>query len=263
MVEEQNQNKDRYKQITQRLTEMTANMTPEQMDKRWGIGMSTYLQNANDLFSYLSKEKRKVLQQKEKVSDVLYTQTGGLTFPELKRWYSEGTPTKKTEKQHREIVYRERMLELIAQKFGVEIQESRRRIQDRKISTKEDLKTELADSPNTRYMVGLCDGDDIDMADIIAVVYDGRITRDDAIRFLQDSALRDYLGKINKGPGGDPIDIDIYAPKLLQLDKNGVIASIVYKRLVENRRKELGAKPTLEQCAAYRERLKKKLEEII
>ena len=73
--------------------------------------------------------------------------------------------------------------------------------------------------------------------------------------------MREYLGEFRK-PTGIP-DIEEYANELLPLDKNGVIAAIIYKRLIEYRRGKLGAKPTAEKREEFSKEMKKKLEEIV
>lgn len=251
-----------YEQLGARLQEIALSMTPEQIDTKWGKGFSAYLQNVDNFMVYLRKERRKVEERKEKVPQEFYEQTSRLEFPQLKNWYNSNQGLKSKDKRVKEIVYRERMLELIAQKFDVEIQAAPRgRAKDGRIRTSSDLKSICDTDLKARYMIHLCQGDDVDVADIIAVVYDGKIARDDAIKLLQEPSLRDYLGEFRK-PIGIP-DIEEYANELLPLDKNGIIASIVYRRLLEYRRNKLGAKPNLEQRKTFLEEMKQTLEERI
>lgn len=248
--------------LAKRLQEITANMKPEDIDARWGRGYSRYLQNVDQFMSYLSKKRRDVEEKKEQVPQAFYEQTSALEFPALKQWYQNNMGLKPKEKNLKNIVYHERMLELIAKKFGVSIEATPRgKVPDSRIRTSKDLMTLCDTDPKARYLVKLCQGDDVDVADIIAVVYDGKIQRDDAIKLLQEPSLREYLGEFRK-PVGMP-DIEEYANTLLPFDKNGVIASIIYKRLIEYRRDKLGAKPTAQQRTAFVQEMNKTLEDLV
>lgn len=257
-----NHNGSHYEMLGVRLKEIAESMTAEEIDAKWGKGYSIYLQSADNFMVYLSKERKKVEERKEKVPQEYYEQTQSLDFPSLRRWYNSNDGLKHKDRKLKKIVYTERMLDLIAQKFSVKIEPAQRgRKSDGKIKTSGDLKNICDTDPKARYLIKLCQGDDVDVADIIAIVYDGKIARDDAIRLLQEPSLRDYLGEFRK-PVGIP-DIEESANELLPLDKNGVIASIVYKRLIEYRRKKLGAKPTSEQRSAFLEEMNKTLEDLI
>ncbi len=96
-------------------------------------------------------------------------------------------------------------------------------------------------------------GDDADVADIMAVVYEGRISRDDAMLLMQDPSLRDYLGRFQRPMGiGDLFEA---GERLLAYDKNNVIRDIVYRRALEYRSEQLGPKPTREQRERFLDEL--------
>lgn len=130
-----------------------------------------------------------------------------------------------------------------------------------KIKTPQDLKTLCDTDPKAKYLVELCRGNDIDVADIIAIVYEGKIARDDAIKILQEPSIREYLGGFRK-PLGIP-EIQEYANILLPLDKNDIIRNIIYKRLVEDRRNQLGLKPSEEQISEFKQKVQKNLEALV
>jgi SNF2 family DNA or RNA helicase/ubiquinone/menaquinone biosynthesis C-methylase UbiE len=110
-----------------------------------------------------------------------------------------------------------------------------------KIKNAEKLVEILNTDIKGRLAVKLCWGNDVDFADVIAVMYDGRITRDDAMKMTQEPSLKDYLGNF-KMPTGIA-EVLQPALEILPLDKNDVIKDIFSRRLVEYRRHKLGNKP--------------------
>ncbi len=100
-------------------------------------------------------------------------------------------------------------------------------------------------------------GDDADVADIMAVVYEGRISREDAMLLMQDPSLRDYLGRFQR-PWciGDLFEA---GERLLAYDKNNVIRDIVYRRALEYRSEQLGPKPTKEQRERFLQELDREI----
>ena len=58
-----------YLQLGARLKELAGNMTPEEIDRKYGKGYSAYLQNVDNFMIYLGREKKKVEQRKENVPD--------------------------------------------------------------------------------------------------------------------------------------------------------------------------------------------------
>ncbi len=253
-----------YQKLAARLQEiakMTESMTSKEISERWGESSLVWLQGVDNCMVYLRKEKRIVEKKREKVPQEYYEQTSGFDFPQLKSWYNPNEKLKHRQRELKKIVYTERMLELIAQKFDINIKPIANRGSDGFVKTSKDLLNLCDTDPKARYIIQLCQGDDVDVADIIAVVYDGKIARDDAIKLLQEPSLRDYLGEFRK-PVGIP-DIEEYANELLPLDKNGVIASIVYRRLIECRRNKLGAKPSIEQRKDFLEEVQRNLERLI
>ncbi len=257
------QNGNIYERLGERIKKVALKMTPEQMDAKWGKGSYVYVQSFDNYMAYLRKERRKVEERKEKVPQEFYDQTHALDLPKLKNWYNANEGLKHKDRQLKKIVYTERMLELIAQRFNVEIKAAQKgsRNPDGQIRTSKDLKSMCDTDPKARYLVNLCQGNDVDVADIIAVVYDGRITRDDAIKILQEPSLREYLGEFRKTIGIQ--DIRNWAEELLPLDKNKVIESIVRRRIIEYLRNKLGPKPTYEQRADLLKEMQKTLDEIV
>lgn len=111
-----------------------------------------------------------------------------------------------------------------------------------------------------RYAIQLARGDDVDLADILSVVYEGKLAKDDVMDFLNDPSLREYLGKF-KMRGGIS-DITEPAQRLLKLDKGGVIAEILKRRLREHRKQTLGTSPTRMQINAYMQELEEELDKM-
>lgn len=131
-----------------------------------------------------------------------------------------------------------------------------------KILIPERLEKILNTEPKARYAVQLAQGDDIDIADILTVVYDGKLNRADVLKFMEKPSIRDFLGNYRKNPDTPIRDITEPAMELLALgiDKEGVIADIFKRRLAEHRRNKLGAKPADEQIDSYVKELESVLE---
>jgi hypothetical protein len=251
----------KYEQLASRLKEITEAMPLEEIERKWGKEFLIYLTNIDNFVGYLRTEKRKIESRREKVPQDFYAQTEGLDLQNLKNWYYNEEGLKNKERRYRRIVYIERLFGLLLDKFQVDIEKKNGRNNNGQIRTSKDLKTLCENAPTREYMLKLCQGDDVVLADIVAVLYDGKITRDDAINFLQESCLRDYLGNFRK-PIGIP-DIKECAEELLPFDKNNVIAEIIYRRLIELRRNELGPKPSAKKRKAFLEEMRKTLEELV
>ena len=128
------------------------------------------------------------------------------------------------------------------------------------IQSASQLSEVLRTEPRAQYAVRLVGGDDVDLADILVVVYEGRLTRDDALKFTRDPSLRGYLGSFNRSTGIS--DIVESGKNLLPLDKNGVIKRIIFRRLRTLRRESLGPNPTQEEQEQFLSQLKKEMEEL-
>jgi uncharacterized Zn ribbon protein len=95
---------------------------------------------------------------------------------------------------------------------------------------------------DARYILERFGGSEADVADILAVVYEGRLGREQALEFLQEPGLSDYLGEFQRPIDGIP-DIVEMSEKLLPYDKDNIIYQIVLNRAMEYRDSILGAKP--------------------
>lgn len=117
------------------------------------------------------------------------------------------------------------------------------------ISSVKDFTYLLDTEPKARFAILLARGDEVDVADILAVVYEGRISKETAQELLKESSLRDYLGKFKTT--GRISDITEPAKVLLRIDKGGVITDIIKRRLREHRKNALSPTPAKEQLDAY------------
>jgi len=126
------------------------------------------------------------------------------------------------------------------------------------INSPEKLSDLLKSEPVAQHAVRLAHGDEVDLADILVVLYAGRITREDVLQFAEDPSLREYLGKF-RGPG---CVRDIVEPieHILPLDKEDVIKGIMLRRLREHAREKLGPRPTQEEQQSLLEELSKEIE---
>ncbi len=125
------------------------------------------------------------------------------------------------------------------------------------IRNAEDLVEKLQNNHNlVQYMVDLCGGDEIDIGDLIAVIYDGMITPDKKVirEYLNQPILKKYIGETNP-PKGGLLSLLYSAEKLVPHDKGKVVLSILERRLTEYRRKKLGTRPTSEQKKDYLEEI--------
>ncbi len=118
-----------------------------------------------------------------------------------------------------------------------------------KIKTAKKFTNLLDTDERARFAIDLAHGNELDFADIMVVMYEGRIKREDVLRFVEEPSIRDYLGSYRTPEGIS----DILEPveELLRLDKDNVIRDIIYKRLMEYRREYLGTNPSEEQKTAF------------
>ena len=123
-----------------------------------------------------------------------------------------------------------------------------------RVATLQEFESLIRSESDARFIVERFGGDEADVADILAVVYEGRLSRDDALHFMEDPSLRKYLGGFQRPSGiGDIFDAGEH---LLPYDKNNVIRDIIYRKALEYRADRLGTTPTAEQ----RQRLLQELE---
>lgn len=101
-----------------------------------------------------------------------------------------------------------------------------------------------------------------DVADILAVIYSGRIEREDLMDLLETPSLRDYLGPIRKPDIGIG-ELAEAGTHLLKLDKGGVIFDIIMRRAQELRRERLGANPSPETRESFLRELETELHELV
>ncbi|MEM4214748.1 MAG: SNF2-related protein [Candidatus Pacearchaeota archaeon] len=93
-----------------------------------------------------------------------------------------------------------------------------------------DLANLLDTEPKIRYaVVNLAQGNEIDIADILSVVYEGKIKRNEVIRLLKKISLAQWLGNFERRRSLEEIVKD--AETLLPLDKNEIIYGIIQKRI--------------------------------
>lgn len=240
-----------YEKLIDRLKEISKK--PEFREK-YGDSIDNYV---NEVVSQAKKYKREALKKGDLVNQEMREEVGIMTFSELKGWY-ENNPkgTSKDYRTQKRIAYYERCLDLLAEKFDVQVKVK----QNNRIRNVKDLQEVLNTEPKARYFIELCNGNEVDVADILAVVYDGRIEREDVLKWLKDPSLREYLGKFT---GSQTIsDIEDSANNLLPLDKNNIIADIVYRRLIEHRRSKLTTKPSQEQRSQFLNDLESRLGEL-
>jgi len=139
------------------------------------------------------------------------------------------------------------------QKYG-NLTTVRERMGYNRITDSQAFATLIETAEDARLVVEHFGGNDADVADILAVMYEGRLSRDDALQFLEDPSLRKYLGSFQRPSGiSDIFDAGMH---LLPYDKSGVIRDIIYRKALEYRADRLGPMPTTEQ----RQRLLQELE---
>jgi len=89
----------------------------------------------------------------------------------------------------------------------------------------------------------LCKGDEIDLADVLAIVTDGTLSSVKLLKLLRRPTLKEWLGEFQNIQPSLSVIGEI-AIKLLPYEKNGFIKSILIDRIKEHVRDKLGAKPT-------------------
>jgi hypothetical protein len=117
-----------------------------------------------------------------------------------------------------------------------------------KIDTPQKLKNVFDNEEAMRIVASRFDPEDA--ADIMAVMYSSRVTREMLMELMDDSSLRAYLGPI-KNPITDINDAIEVGTHILHLDKGGVIRDLLFRKMQEIRREKLGANPTQEQREEY------------
>ena len=128
-----------------------------------------------------------------------------------------------------------------------------------KIKTPQELTELFKNNKNARLAVKLVGGDEVDLADILTVVDEKRLDKKKIMELLKDPSVRAFLGKYQR----PPITLrGILKPaeELLKLDKDDVIKGILEKRLIEYRRRELGANPSAGRYHAFMNELERELE---
>lgn len=198
----------------------------------------------------LQAERKKLV--KIKIPQELLNEVAQKKSEELFDWYGPNKATSDKERRKQiKYAFRERQLQLAEEKARMlgELIE-----RNSKIRASKDLAKLFDTEPKARYAIQLCQGNDVDIADILAVVYDGRITRENAIKLLQEPSLRDYLHEIKRPQAiGDIIEP---AEGIIKFDKNNTIRDIFYRRLEKYRKEKLGAKPSPEQIREFDKELK-------
>ncbi len=129
------------------------------------------------------------------------------------------------------------------------------------ISSPQKLSDVLQSEESAQHAVRLVHGDEADLADILAVLYAGRITREDVLQFAEEPSLREYLG--NFQPPKGIADIIEPGERLLPLDKDSVIKGIMMRRLREYRREKLGPKPTQDEQQRFLEEMSREMEALV
>jgi len=118
-----------------------------------------------------------------------------------------------------------------------------------KITSSADLVKAFDTYPKIKSVLPkLSRGDEARFADILTVVYAGRLKRDDALNLVSEPSLRAYLGECK--PPKTVAHIAEPAQAVIHLDKEGVIAGIILDSFREYGRKKLGDNPTRKQKAA-------------
>jgi hypothetical protein len=88
-------------------------------------------------------------------------------------------------------------------------------------------------------------------ADIMAIIYEGRVSsREQLLKLLDAPSLKEYLGDFIRPIGGIP-DLIETATHVLPFDKGEKIRDIIYKKALENRDDKLGPKPLKERREVY------------
>ncbi len=256
---------DRYERIIEVLRglldrpDIKAKYGPAELER-----LKAWTEDTKKFFGFLRGERRRVSARLKDKLDEEYQEAQQITDPaQLKTWYNERLP-KVEEKEHKrvlETIYRGRLIEFIADKYGLKAEIEAERA--KKIKNAKDLEHTLRTEPQAKAIVTMCtiNGivDDVAVADILAVVYDGKIDRVDIMKFLQEPILRKFFKGCKKPR--DIRDIIEVAEGVLQLDKGQVIADRLYNSLVSQRRTELSNTATPGECEAYMSKLAKILQE--
>lgn len=130
--------------------------------------------------------------------------------------------------------------------------------QDIRIRSERALVEFLDTEPITRLVVENFGGDDADVADVLVVLYADRLSREDAMRFMAEPSLREYLGQFQR-PLNSLRELGDVAYQLLPLDRDSIIRDIVLRKAVEYRRRKLGPNPTEKQKTDFLKELEEQL----
>ncbi len=124
-----------------------------------------------------------------------------------------------------------------------------------KINSAKQLAKLLESEEIAQHAVRLTHGDDAALADVLSVIFAERITREQALEFMEESNVR---GKLI---GSKPIISDIIesGEHLLHLDKNQVIEDLIIRQLRDYARKTLGPIPTQDQQQDFLEELEREI----
>jgi len=149
----------------------------------------------------------------------------------------------------------------LAEETGMKVEEleaiRNKKSYNGRISTLQSFADLVITEQEARLVVEHFGGNEADIADILAVVYEGRLSRDNALRFLEDPSLRKYLGNFQRPSGiGDIFDAGMH---LLPYDKNVVIRDIIYRKVLEYRAERLGPMPTQEQRQKFLQELDREI----
>lgn len=258
-------NLSRYERIAEVFRNLLNN--PE-LSKKYGSAelerLKAWAEDTSSFFRFMRKERRTLSGKLKDALNENYQEAQQIeSLPELKKWYQARHSHVPDSSHKREIesIYRGRLIEFIIAKYDLRSEVEAEKV--KKIRNAKDLEQILRTEPEAEAIVTMCtiNGvvDDVAIADILAVVYDGRIDRVDAIKFLQEPVLRKFFQGCKKPTGIH--DIIEAAEGVLQFDKGQLIADRLYNNLLNQRRVELSNTATPEECEAYMSKLTKILEE--
>jgi hypothetical protein len=118
-----------------------------------------------------------------------------------------------------------------------------------KIRTEKSLVDLLNTDERAERVVSRFGGDIGDVADILAVVYEGRLSHEDAAKLVARPSVRAYLGRFRRPIGGIGELAEI-SNELLPHDKNDVIKGILYRKVREYVYQKCGPYPSKEKRQA-------------
>ncbi len=128
------------------------------------------------------------------------------------------------------------------------------------VETPSQLINLLQKEENAKRAVGLAHGDAADLADVIAVLYEGRVSRADLQKMVEKPSVRDYIGGFQRPQ--TITEIVESGRALLPHDKNDMIRGLLKRQLIDYRRKKLGSNPTSEMYWSFMKEMKKAIGEL-